>query len=302
MTNQPIAILAQYHNRLWASSRFRAYWLEDAAPDLFKVYPPTVEEELTSHKVLVFQKRQSGRDHMLARLAKEKGIKVVYDLTDPLWWFDPQQVLAEPMIDIADAVVVSSKGLFAEVSLRKDKNVFLIPDRMAPDFHPTTAEHSDHNPVVLVWFGIAQNRAALAGWIPVLPYLAYHGLQFELRIIDEKSHEPIGLGGDTRQPFKTAYVPWTLESFHAQVSACDIALLPPYPGPWGALKSNNKSVTAWWCGLPVVDDWNLKRLHDLIADADLRKQEGQENREKAEKEYGIDKSVEQWREVLEALS
>lgn len=298
--NQPdtvpaVAILTQ-GPLAWASSRFRGAWLQEAAPDLFRWYPPEKELALSGYQVLVFQKRHSREDIALAKLAKEKGIKVVVDLTDPLWWFDPKSVGA--MMQLADAVTVSSPGL--ETAVKESglvTRVVHIPDRMLPSFHPTVAEHAPRLVTTLVWFGLATNRVALTGAMPVLAYVANTGHKFRLRIIDDQPTERVEVSG----PFEVEHVPWALETIHAQLTACDVAVLPPYPGPWGALKSNNKEVTAWWCGLPVVDGYNPEELAELIGSANVRGKLGSDGRAQAEKAYDIKDSVRQWRDLLTVL-
>jgi len=291
----PVAIITQ-GPLAWASSRFRGAWLQQADPNLFRWFPPDKELRLAGHKVLVFQKRHSPQDTLLAERAKERGVRIVVDLTDPLWWFDPQSV--GKMMQIADVVTVSSAGL--EKAVRDGgqvKRVVHIPDRMLPHFHPTTAQHGPREVVTLVWFGLAYNRVALTGALPILAYVSNMGHKIRLRIIDDLPTERMQVTG----PFEIEHVPWTLETIHAQLTACDIAVLPPYPGPWGDLKGNNKQVTAGWCGLPVVDGYNPVELVALIADDKLRKADGERERQFAEKDYDIAQSVAQWRELLKEL-
>ena len=291
----PVAILSQ-GKRSWASSRLRGAWLADSAPDLFRWYSAEEEMALLGYKVLVFQKRHSKEDVALAKMAKERGIKIVNDLTDPLWWFDPQAVGA--MMQIANVVTVSSEGLKDAVEQGGlAKRVVVIPDRMLPAFHPTVAQHGKRDVATLVWFGLAANRVSLVGALNILTYVANMGHKFRLRVIDDNPLARI----EGQGPFEVEHIPWTLETFHAQLTACDIAVLPPYPGPWGTLKSNNKAVTAWWAGLPVSDGYDPRELVELIEDADCRKDIGAKNRKVAEQEYDIAQSVKQWRELIAEL-
>lgn len=291
----PVAILSK-GSSAWASARYRGAWLAESAPDLFRWFGPETELALAGAKVIVFQKRQSHEDIVLARRAKDKGVAIVMDMTDPMWWFDPEPV-AE-MIDLADAVTVCSEGMQeAVLQGHPDKRVAAIADRMLPSFHPTVAQHEKREVATLVWFGIATNRVALTGALPILAYAQNMGLKFRLRIIDDEPTNRLNVTG----PFEIEHVPWTLETIHAQLTACDVAVLPPYPGPWGELKSNNKAVTAWWCGLPVTDGFDPKELARLIGDADCRKEQGAFNRKRAEREYDIAQSVAEWRQLLKEL-
>ncbi len=294
-TTPPVAILTQ-GPLAWASSRFRGAWLAEAAPGLFGWYPPDRELALADCRVIVFQKRHNREAFYLARAAKDRGIKIVIDLTDPLWWFSPQEMTA--MLGLADAVTVSSDGLKKAVEQNKNvKRAICIPDRMLPSFHPTVAEHGPRDIATLTWFGLSANRVALVGALPVLAYAANVGHRFRLRIIDNQPTEKMEVQG----PIEIENVAWALETIHAQIAACDIALLPPYPGPWGDMKSNNKAVTAWWCGLPVTDGFDPGEVMALITDAERRKRQGAANRRRAEKEYDIALSVRQWHDLLDDL-
>lgn len=294
--NAPILMFTQ-GALTWASSRFRGYWLQDVAPDLFELHRRGQIPDLADRKVVVFQKRHGDSDLTMAREAQHLGIKVVYDLTDPLWWFDPERVTA--MLAVADLVTASSEGLAEAVrDIPVVKQVAVIPDRMLPAFHPTVREHADHRPVTLVWFGQSINRVTLAGPSPVLTYLANLGMEFRLRVVDDAPNEPFGVGAS----YPVEMVPWVLETFHANLTDSDIALIPPYPGPWGQMKSDNKTATAWWAGLPVTDGHDPDELKMLIENVDERARQGRENRARAEAEYGIERSVAEWRALLEMLA
>jgi hypothetical protein len=299
----PVAILTQGESRRWASSRLRGFWLQDSAPETFKVVPPGAEFPengggLNGHQALIFQKRHAQTDRLLAEMAKMKGLAVIFDLTDPLHWFAPESVKA--MADLADVVVCSSAGLADLV--RADlapKRVEVIVDRMKPSYHPTPAEHGERDRVVCAWFGLSANRASLVGAVPILNYCGALGLTFTLRVIDDQPGLPLEIGGEP--PFEVDQVAWTLETFHAHLTACDIALLPPYPGPWGAVKSNNKQATAWWAGLPTVTGFDPIELGRLIQDAKLRAEVGARKRAVAERDYDIAQSVDEWRSLLADL-
>lgn len=294
-TVPPVAFISQ-GPITWASSRFRAAWVAEAAPDVFRWYRGDDDLALAGYQCLVFQKRYSDKDIALARAAKDRGVKIVFDMTDPLWWFDPKPVYA--MMSIADAITVSSAGMLQAV---KDSGlcdvVRHIDDRMNPAYHPTTVQHGERDVPTLAWFGQAGNRVGLIGALPILAYVANLGNVFKLRIIDESPTSHLDLDG----PFEIEYVPWALETFHAQLTACDIAVLPPYPGPWGALKSENRAASAMWAGLPVIDGYNPGELVDLLTKPDLRAAQGKRNRDYAERHYDVAQSVTEWRDLLGEL-
>ena len=199
------------------------------------------------------------------------------------------------MLELADVTITSNEGLTAAVEgSGKARHALTIPDRMLPGFHPNIVQHGPRERTVLVWYGDGGNRIALEGYLPLLGYLAHH-LPIELRIIDNMPGVRIVAEDSERLPI--VHVPWTLETFHAQLLGCDIAYLPPYPGPWGMLKSNNRQVTALWAGLPVVDGMDVGAMAALIENPALRQEVAAQGRVIAERDYDVHSSV----EALKAL-
>lgn len=286
--------------RAWASSRLRGYWYADEAPTKFNAFEPgAFLDGLEDSETVVFQKRQEPIDYERARRLKSEGRKIIYDLTDPMWLFNPPGTRA--MMTVADCITTSNAGLaiqIADMPEAAGKEVVCIPDRMPPSFHPTVAEHGERERLVFVWFGAGNNRWTIASGLQLLGFLAYH-VPLELRVIDD--HPEIKLAQEDMPHGNIEMVTWKLETFHANLVSADIAFLPPHPGPWGMMKSNNKTVTAWWAGLPVVDGWDLDDMRTLALDADKRAEVGRDNRKAAEDLYDIKDSVQEWLDLNERL-
>ncbi len=291
--------------RAYAGARLRGFWLADVDPVHFKVFAPGDELALDDCGTVVFQKRQGDTDFERAHRYKAEGRKVVYDLCDPVWLHDDPRHFYK-MLAVADAVTVSSQALADAIADHPDiadgkveKRIVVIPDRMLASAHPTTAEHIERDrPIRLVWFGAGQNRIALITALPLLSYMSY-SVPLELVVIDDLPQVKIEAGSPERA--KVTHIAWTLETFHAQLVACDIAVLPPHPGPLGDYKSNNKAVTAWWAGLPTTSGYDLGELQQLATDADLRARMGKANRSIAERDYDITQSAAQWRALAAEL-
>lgn len=294
-----IAILTN-GGREWSSSRFRGFWLADVNPVRFKAFGPgDILDGIDDCEVVVFQKRHADVDIARAQRYKAEGRTVIYDITEPMWWWDPREVME--MIRLADAVTTSSEALSEAVLENPDaKMVVTIPDRMLPSFHPTVAQHGERERVRLVWFGATQNRVTLTGALPLLSFIS-HRFPIELRIIDGAPQVKLDNVVDPERT-KVTHIPWALETFHANLIACDIALLPPYPGPWGLMKNNNRQVTAWWAGLPAISGFDLGELTHFVTSAEARAAAGRENRKLAEAEYGIGKSIAQWLDLAAELT
>ena len=229
----------------WASARIRAYWvaeqMENATVSHFE------DTEFPLADVYIFQK---SFNFTLAQVARKDGRKVWWDVCDPMWWFSPNET--REILTHVDGVVCSTQGLADDfnqgIGREMGITAYVIPDRINPAHFPIKREHRDTDPVRFIWFGMAQNRVALAGAWANLHRLVSIGHNIELTVFDNRPGVELGYGKE----FPIYYKKWRLEEENAVVAAHDVALLPPYPGPWGAVKSDNKAQTAHACGLPVA--------------------------------------------------
>lgn len=285
--------------RTWPSSRLRGYWYQDADPLHFNIYAPGDPlDGIEECEVVIFQKRQSPVDVERAARYQLAGKKVIYDITEPMWWWYPAEV--EQIMRVSDCITVSSEGLRDAVKMIPfAQRVEYIPDRMLASTHPTLAQHEPRDKTVITWFGSTGNRLALEGYLPVLGYVA-HLRPLELRIID--SEPGVHMVVEDMPHLKVTHIPWKLETYHAQLTDCDIAYLPEYPGPWGAMKSNNREVTAMWTGLPFTDGMDMAELLYLIDHREERKVMAAGNRAAAETEYETGKSIKQLLALAEELT
>jgi len=287
--------------RAWASSRLRGYWLQDADPIHFKVFGPgDALAGIESFDAVIFQKMQDALSIERARRYRAEGKIVAYDITEPMWWWSPNE--ASDMMRACDVTITCTDSLSEQVQeIGTAQRVATIPDRMLPSYHPDWKQHTQHaedQRVKFVWYGASQNRIALEGYLPMLGYLA-HYVPLELRIIDDAP------GAKVYQQemghFRIINVPFALETYHAQLTDCDIAYLPPFPGPWGAVKSNNRAITAWWAGLPVVDGFDLDMMREYAGSAEARQMEAVANRRVAEELHSIHQSAKELIALFEGI-
>lgn len=309
----------------WGSSRFRAWWVAAHAdwaecvtidnllhpPGLvpferYKDDPPLawaragVTELEWQHEfdTVVLPKWTGAAAQAFAQAIRERDKRIIWDLCDPLWWLEPRGFAA--MLPLVDYLVFSNARLEAAFCGEyDDRRTAVIPDRMEPAFHPTVKEHAPTPAPVLLWWGYGWNRAALLSAGLGLQRLVGEGARFRLRVLDDGAPGGVSVPG-----VDVEYHRWRRDTFHDELLAADVALLPPYPGVWGALKSDNKAVSAWWAGLPVVDLQSaddVDRAQALIADADLRAREGWANRKRASEQYDVRQSVRDWENVLQGV-
>jgi glycosyltransferase involved in cell wall biosynthesis len=216
--------------------------------------------------------------------------KHFWDVCDPAWWWEPKgsKEIARKM----DGIVASSHALandFIDFS-GLPRKVNVIPDRIDLDHYPIRRVHVCHNPVRMIWFGASQNRISLFAGIANLERLVTNGLNIELTIFDDSPSENWRM----TDKFTVYFTPWDLETENKVIAAHDIAILPPYPGAWGRVKSNNKVLTAWACGLPASDAQDFKSLMDLASVSANRQRDADEGQKLLEKDYDIRKSAKEW--------
>jgi hypothetical protein len=272
----------------WASSRIRAYWPAQYLGADVKTITEAASVDLSTYDAVIWQKT-ADLDAM-AEL-KRRGVPQYLDICDPIHWFMPAQ--ARKICEIVSAVVCSTAPLaddFAKFIGAHAVLTYVIPDRLEMKHYPIKREHDFISPARFVWYGLYNNRAGLFGALPMMERLACNGLDVELTIYDDRPDQSIRIGDNLR----IYHAAWSLESENAVIASHDIALVPPYPGAWGRLKSNNRTLTAHACGLPATTGEDFGELIDLIKSPSAREGMAKETTDGFE----IWKSSDEWREVL----
>lgn len=282
----------------WASARMRAFWVaphlgaDVVTPDALGSVDPS------DYDVTIWQKHVNIP---AIKQLHDAGRAVWLDYCDPLHWFDPAG--AREVFNNISGVACSSVELARDLQawlgpdfdgVGERRFVHVIPDRLDLSHFPKQAAHSDHKPTRLIWYGLGVNRAALYAALAYLDRLAANGYEISLTVADDRPDRPFL---ETRS-FPVYNTLWTLERENEILAAHDIALLPPYPGAWGRVKSNNKRLTAWACGLPVTDGQDWAELELLVSDASARALAVDVGRQSLHKFYRVDQSAQDWRRVL----
>ena len=277
-----------------AGSRMRAYW---PAQFISGAAVTTWDEiragQLPRADAYVFQKLVDVT--LMCRL-RDSGAIVVWDVCDPAWWFNPTD--AREAAGVAHAVVASSWPLADNFAEWSGLSTRCIPDRVLLAHFPRQALHGDRTPVRLIWFGASQNRIALYAAAANLSRLRANGCDVTLTIFDDAPHVPVGY---LESDMPIHYVRWALHQENEVLAAHDIALLPPYPGPWGAVKSNNKAITAMAAGLPVTDGTCYQELWRFVTSPSTRAENGRAGRILVEELYNVEQSAADWTALIEEL-
>lgn len=292
----------------WASSRFRAYWpamyMDAAEVVTAKEFDALVDTPGPAQFDAVVFVKQSivGRGEQAARLLSE-GRQVWWDLCDPLHWTSPSTVL--PYMEHVTGVTCSNEGLADDLHRwledgYEDMPVHTIPDRLHLPHYHTQRKHHGARPLRLIWYGLGANRVALHGAALTLNrYVAEEGQgSLTLTIMDDLP--AVDWSGLFACP--VAHVRWSLEREVEVIAGHDVAVLPPYPGPWGTMKSNNKQLTAWACGLPTVTGHNYDGLLRMMASAEVRQREANGNWLCVERDYDVALSAREWQCLIDQHS
>lgn len=258
------------------SSRIRAKWLIEHWPD--------AEEYMVGRKygVMIFQK--CYWEEMLTNFP---GIKI-FDLCDPDW-LEPRPVIES--IEHCHAAVTSTEPLAEFLRKFTTKPVTCIPDRIDLNEHKNVKKTHNETALSAVWFGYGQNQHYL---IKTLDFLIDRGIS--LTVISNKAFDP-PKGFEKLRLNNQGYF---YETLHEELIKHDFAILPTTAEHdlKGIYKSNNKLLTCWALGLPVVENpEDLERL----ASKQSREVEAQKKRKEVEDKWDVKLSVQQYQVLIASL-
>ncbi len=237
----------------WASARLRAFWIAPYMDDAVAVELYEDKETIIPiADTYIWQKRFNPE------FMAEMDVRHWWDCCDPMWWFSPGKV--ERLLGQIDGIVCATQALADDLKAWCGRDSIVIPDRLELSHYDRQREHGDVQPIRLIWFGLGANRITLAGAWANLARLVANGYDIQLTLFDDSPQKPLGFGDEV----PIYYVPWKLHHEVDIISSHDIALLPPYPGPWGDMKSNNKMLTAFACGLPVTTGHDYDELVQMM--------------------------------------
>lgn len=238
----------------WASSRMRAYWVAPYLPGADVMTSAEFDRTPTgNYDAYIFQK---FFNQVAAADLRASGKQVYWDICDPVWWWQPADVCG--ILANVDGVVCSSEALADDLHFwAREQGVKcspdVIPDRLELSAFPIQHDHSKQSQVTrFIWYGMAANRIGIYAAIDNLHRLRANGHNLSLTIFDDRPDIQLDLGH-----IPVYHSKWSLENENRVIAEHDIALTPPYPGAWGKVKSNNRTLTALACGIPAIpgDDY-----------------------------------------------
>lgn len=274
----------------WASTRWRCLWPGRYLGATVMDWGNYVKEKPKAEAYIWC--KIANLDEMKAQ--RKAGATVVWDLCDPVHWWSP--AMARNVFDTVNYIVASNENLAADCTQFSDRSVKTIPDRVELEHYKLQRKHVHPRaePVRFIWYGAGQNRFTLLGAIATLERLHADGISLELTIFDDHPNDQFTY----TDSFPVYHTKWTTQTENQVIAAHDVAILPPYPGAWGKVKSNNKHLTAWACGIPVSDGEHYDTLQKLASFSTMRVEEAKAGRAMVLDRYDVRQSAAQWTELL----
>jgi len=234
-----IAILPA-HDDSAASSRIRAYALQKALASLghdARIGDPEGAD------VVFIQKRAMPDTVAVARAARRRGARVIYDVDDlgrTLWYFATPLSLFR-LLHLANVVTTDTDG--HREMLQRDYDVtaaVVVPDTI--DYDPSGPMRpevtADAAPLRVLWFGNAARYAdALAS------------LSFVETVVSTNADQIGALSGRFS---RVHFVPWSRAGFVALLQSCALTVLPHDGSDVERAKSNNRMIASINHGVPAI--------------------------------------------------
>ena len=296
------AVFYPVGDRKVASSRYRAWLLCDHREEF------VIGRKRSDWKradAVVFQKRCSGKDIETARKARNAGRFVVLDYSDV--YLSQEAGLMRDMrlmVSLCHAVTTSNHDDMKLLAEELGRAVAVIRNCQDMTSYPLKKVHEPKRKPVVVWSGHVNNKDALKVMWSALRSLAAEGVRFEVLLVSNDPKVGKGLHIDEGHP--VWFEKWKLKRVNQVMIRGDLAINPQTrkaDGRWH--KDQNKTVTAWACGLPVVDfktagtdagRWK-KQLRELLTDHELRARRGRRGVERA-RHWGVAPVSEVWLGLL----
>lgn len=216
------------------SSIWRGEWLANNWPEA------SLWTEGLKTDALIFQKV-----YWIEMLESFDGVKIL-DLCDPDWMTGELEIVK--VSKLVDAITCSSRGIYDYLSkFIKWTPLYYVPDRIDLRLFSAQKKHIGRAKRV-VWFGYQHNAKAILPF--VLNNLAAEKL--ELMIL---SNNEIDFGSAIPSNFSIIQKKFSWETLIWDMQTADICVNPqPEQYKKFKFKSNNKTLIAWACGLPVAND------------------------------------------------
>lgn len=233
---------------------------------------------------MIFQKVFCSPDYQFP--AHFKGKKIL-DICDPMWMEGANVV---ETCNVMDAVTCPTESLASFVRQFHD-NVHVVPDRYDIEILPKPKEHTEKAKTV-VWFGYSHN---IETFKPAVALIQELGL--ELIIIS--NDDPMIVGWGQKKEHWYTFKKYREETVWDDIQEADFAVFPDGFRPVDVFKSNNRTIRANLCGLPVAKDADEVKYY---LEPENRRKWFDENYATIKEEYDCRKSIEQYKGIIDGIS
>jgi hypothetical protein len=250
------------------SSRIRGNWVMKYTPEIVPF------ENAGKYDAVIFQKA-----YWKEYLERFDGVKI-FDMCDADW-LEGRPV--QGVIELVDAITVTTKPMQDFLKQITDKPVVIIPDRIDPDAHVPTKEVHLGRLKTVVWFGYSQNQKILEQTINILEK---HNIK--LAVISDKSYMQADIN-----------IKYSYDRICEDIIAHDAVIMPSYEKDARFIyKSNNKTLTSWALKMPVI-----REIPDLerFLDPEERKKEGEARYKEILEKWHVRDSGKQYLDLIKKL-
>ncbi len=237
--------------------------------------------------VMIFQKVYCTYDFKYPK--HFPGIKIL-DICDPDWTETPDIYIKETM-DAMDAIVCPTEQFAKFLRQMTDKPVRVIKDRFDLREFPKPKVHTRHTES-LVWFGYSHNAELLK-----LAMVSVEKRDLHLTIISNEDPQA-WRWGNSRSVDNYTFVKYNQDTLYKELQKHDVCLLPSGYRPQDKFKSENKTVIAELCGIPVAK--SADELDALIT-PDARNKHISQQYDKLKQEYNCMRSISEYKELIEEI-
>lgn len=241
--------------------------------------------------VLIYQKVYGGFDY---KLPFTFPVPKILDICDPDFKDTPDIYVKETM-DHMSAVVVPTQPFKDFLSQMTETPIYVVKDRFDIDEFPEPKQHSG-DAATVVWFGYSHNAASLKLAMPSI-----EKRNLKLIVISDSDPAPYKMCIDAikYRDEMYSYVRYNQQTVYNELQKADICVLPPNNRPFDVFKSENKTVIAELCGIPVAT--NAEEL-DALMTAKARNEHIKQNYDKLKHEYDCKRSVEEYKTIISEIS
>jgi hypothetical protein len=219
--------------------------------------------------IVIFQKTYGDSDIELARTLKLAGKKIALDICDNHFynpgntpWIEERSVRLQKMIDVCDAVIVSSEELLKYIDHPRKVVIHDAVERVEMSsawqslqriFRPMNRKGK----FSIAWFGITgleNPRFGMIDLADIIPALnsvnAQSGIVLNVISDSRKAFDKYTAGAE----FEARFHAWERSSFPYLLSQNQLSVIPIQLNPFTACKTANRLIISLLCGVPVVAD------------------------------------------------